>query len=222
MKTFQLPTKDSTQALVKSYTFDLSPVDAVWCTLFTPWGWMKTKPRIIQTHRLLFCTCFTNATQITVAPERPEAPALLPVFLTTLTFCNAQRWIGIHWFVLGFLSDWFVLWFLFVLPIGAAEQTWSQILFSTLYFRVFAHACLYCSVVSFFEATEPAQVNLYQVGKASWMVFWHRSVTEWTLSLVRWRRLHAAVYPALKQNVVFLLPPGFCLSFFTKTPVSWS
>lgn len=160
MKTFQLPTKDSTQALVKSYTFDLSPVDTVWCILFfPPWGWMKTRPRIIQTYRLLFCTCFTNATQITEAPERPEAPALLPVFLITLMFCNAQRWIGIHRFVLGYLPYWFVLWLMFVLPIGAAEQTWSQILFSTLYFRVLAYACLYCSVVSFIEATEPAQVK---------------------------------------------------------------
>lgn len=107
MKTFQLPTKDSTQALVKSYTFDLSHVDTVWCVLFTPRGWMKTRPRIIQTYRLLFCTCFTNATQITEAPERPEAPALLPVLLMTLMFCNAQRWIGIHGFVLGYLPYWF-------------------------------------------------------------------------------------------------------------------
>lgn len=40
--------------------------------------------------------------------------------------------LGMHRFVLGSLPCWFVLWFLFVLPIGAAEQTWSQILFSTL------------------------------------------------------------------------------------------
>lgn len=56
---------------------------------------MKTRPRIIQTYRLLFPTCFTNATQITEAAQQPKAPALLPVFLITLMFCNA-RLIGIH------------------------------------------------------------------------------------------------------------------------------
>lgn len=38
MKTFQLPTKDSTQALVKSYTVDLSHVDTVWCVPFYTTG----------------------------------------------------------------------------------------------------------------------------------------------------------------------------------------
>lgn len=43
MKTFQLPTKDSTQALVKSYTFDLSPVETVLCILFYTMGMNKDK-----------------------------------------------------------------------------------------------------------------------------------------------------------------------------------
>lgn len=53
-------------------------------------GLNETRPRIIQTYRLLFLTCFTNATQITEAAQRPKAPALLPVFLITLMFCNAR------------------------------------------------------------------------------------------------------------------------------------
>lgn len=61
------------------------------------------RSKIIQTYRLLFCTCFTNATQITKAVQQPKAPALLPVFLTTLMFCNAQRFMGIQRFVNGYL-----------------------------------------------------------------------------------------------------------------------
>lgn len=44
----------------------------------------------IQTA-VVFLTCFINATQIIEAPEGPEAPALLPVFLIKVMICNAKR-----------------------------------------------------------------------------------------------------------------------------------
>lgn len=92
---------------------------------------MKTRPRIIQTYRLLICTCFTNATQIT-GPRTAWGTCTVTCISYYIDVRNAQRCLGMHRFVLGYLPRWFVLWFLFVLPIGAAEQTWSQILFSTL------------------------------------------------------------------------------------------
>lgn len=52
---------------------------------------------------------------------------------------------------------------LFVLPISAAEQIFSQILFSTLQSQSVCSS-LYCSVARFIEATGLAQVNLYQMG----------------------------------------------------------
>lgn len=55
-------------------------------------------------HTAVSYMLHTNATQITEAAQRPEAPALLPVFLITLMFCNAQRLIGIHRFVRGLSS----------------------------------------------------------------------------------------------------------------------
>lgn len=68
-----------------------------------------------------FFTSFTNATQITRGPRWAEAPALLPVFLNTLMFCEEMNRGTL---VLVYPPEWICPSdFLFVLPIGAAGQT---------------------------------------------------------------------------------------------------
>ena len=95
-KTFQRPTKDSTQALVKSCTFDLLTQCRVSCLHHAD----EWRARIMQTFGLLFCfcfffvfsTCFINATQLT------EAPALLPVSLYVID-ANTETWLFLSRFL---------------------------------------------------------------------------------------------------------------------------
>lgn len=142
MKTFQLPTKDSTQAFVKSYTVGLSPVDAV-CILCPPGGEWSYAPGLYRHTDCCFCTCFTNANIWGL----PKAQGTCTVIC--ISYCDdvlqGAEVSGDTKVGSGLPSLLTLLWLLFVLPIGAAEQTWSQIQFSTLCRK----ACLHCSVVSF-------------------------------------------------------------------------
>lgn len=50
--------------------------------------------------------------------------------VTCITVLHCTRLIGMHRFQGVNILCWFVLWLLFVLPIGAADHTWNQFLFS--------------------------------------------------------------------------------------------
>lgn len=97
-------------------------------------------PKLYRHTDCCFCTCFTNATQITRAVQRPEAPALLPVFLMTLMFCNARRLMGMQRLVNGYLPYWFVLW----VPVCVANRCcWADLkLSSSLFQSVCLSLCL--------------------------------------------------------------------------------
>lgn len=97
-------------------------------------------PKLYRHTDCCFCTCFTNATQITRAVQRPEAPALLPVFPMTLMFCNAQRLMGMQRLVNGYLPYWFVLW----VPVCVANRCcWADLkLSSSLFQSVCLSLCL--------------------------------------------------------------------------------
>lgn len=104
------------------------------------------RPAIIQMDCCLFFffnilhKCYAN----NCGPRWAEAPALLPVFLNTLMFCEEMNRDTL---VLVYPPEWICPSdFLFMLPIGAAGQTWSQT-FNTL------------------TPVSTAQVNLYQVDK---------------------------------------------------------
>lgn len=153
-------------------------------------------PKLYRHTDCCFCICFTNATQITRAVQRPEAPALLPVFLMTLIFCNAQRLMGMQRFVNGYLPYWFVLW----VPVCVANRCcWADLKLSSSLFQCLLKPVFTAPWSALLGATESAQVNLNH-----WMVSWPRSVTEWTLWFGGFGfMLHS--FPALQKNS-FVLP----------------